>query len=27
MENTLSKKELRSIWRRWGFTHLSSMSY
>lgn len=25
--NRLSKKELRQIWRRWGFTHLSSMSY
>lgn len=23
----LSKKELRQIWARWGFTHLSSMSY
>lgn len=23
----LSKKELRQIWYRWGFTHLSSMSY
>lgn len=30
MQNTterLSKKELRQIWKRWGFTHLSSMSY
>lgn len=30
MENTsnrLTKKELRQIWKRWGFTHLSSMSY
>ncbi|QIQ21327.1 PTS system mannose/fructose/sorbose family transporter subunit IID [Zophobihabitans entericus] len=32
MENTaekprMSKKELRQIWYRWGFTHLSSMSY
>ncbi|MBO0469442.1 PTS system mannose/fructose/sorbose family transporter subunit IID [Enterococcus sp. DIV0242_7C1] len=30
MEQTtkrLSKKELRQIWKRWGFTHLSSMSY
>ncbi|GAA3012528.1 PTS system mannose/fructose/sorbose family transporter subunit IID [Tetragenococcus solitarius] len=32
MENTgnnkgLTKKELRQIWLRWGFTHLSSMSY
>lgn len=30
MEQTdrlLSKKELRQIWARWGFTHLSSMSY
>ncbi|MEI5990876.1 PTS system mannose/fructose/sorbose family transporter subunit IID [Enterococcus crotali] len=30
MENTsnrLTKKELRQIWSRWGFTHLSSMSY
>lgn len=30
MEQTgklLSKKELRQIWYRWGFTHLSSMSY
>lgn len=26
-QNRLSKKELRQIWRRWGFTHLSSMSY
>jgi mannose/fructose/N-acetylgalactosamine-specific phosphotransferase system component IID len=25
--NRLSKKELRQIWKRWGFTHLSSMSY
>lgn len=23
----LTKKELRQIWYRWGFTHLSSMSY
>ncbi|OCN05618.1 PTS fructose transporter subunit IID [Erysipelotrichaceae bacterium MTC7] len=23
----LTKKELRQIWARWGFTHLSSMSY
>ena len=27
MENQLTKKELRQIWKRWGFTHLSSMSY
>ena len=27
MENRLTKKELRQIWKRWGFTHLSSMSY
>lgn len=31
MENTdqmkLTKKDLRQIWYRWGFTHLSSMSY
>ncbi len=26
-ETVLSKKELRQIWARWGFTHLSSMSY
>lgn len=26
-ETMLSKKELRQIWARWGFTHLSSMSY
>lgn len=26
-ENRLTKKELRQIWKRWGFTHLSSMSY
>lgn len=26
-ERLLSKKELRQIWARWGFTHLSSMSY
>lgn len=26
-ENRLTKKELRQIWYRWGFTHLSSMSY
>ncbi|MGY3749247.1 PTS system mannose/fructose/sorbose family transporter subunit IID [Vagococcus acidifermentans] len=26
-QNKLTKKELRQIWRRWGFTHLSSMSY
>lgn len=25
--NRLSKKELRQIWKRWGFTHLASMSY
>lgn len=27
VETLLSKKELRQIWARWGFTHLSSMSY
>ena len=27
MENRMTKKELRQIWKRWGFTHLSSMSY
>lgn len=26
-QTVLSKKELRQIWSRWGFTHLSSMSY
>lgn len=26
-KNRLTKKELRQIWLRWGFTHLSSMSY
>lgn len=26
-DNRLTKKELRQIWYRWGFTHLSSMSY
>lgn len=26
-ETILSKKELRQIWSRWGFTHLASMSY
>lgn len=26
-KSRLSKKELRQIWLRWGFTHLSSMSY
>lgn len=26
-KSRLSKKELRQIWARWGFTHLSSMSY
>lgn len=26
-ETILSNKELRQIWARWGFTHLSSMSY
>ncbi|MDO5714647.1 MAG: PTS system mannose/fructose/sorbose family transporter subunit IID [Tissierellia bacterium] len=26
-ENKLTKKELNQIWRRWGCTHLSSMSY
>lgn len=26
-ETILTKKELRQIWARWGFTHLSSMSY
>lgn len=26
-ENRMTKKELRQIWKRWGFTHLSSMSY
>ena len=27
MENGLTAKERRQIWLRWGFTHLSSMSY
>lgn len=27
MEKHLTKKDLRTIWLRWGFTHLSSMSY
>jgi len=27
VQQNLSKKELRQIWRRWAFTHLSSMSY
>lgn len=26
-ETILTNKELNQIWRRWGFTHLSSMSY
>lgn len=26
-EQRLTKRELRQIWYRWGFTHLSSMSY
>lgn len=26
-EKRLSKKERNQIWARWGFTHLSSMSY
>ena len=26
-QSRLTKKELRQIWYRWGFTHLSSMSY
>lgn len=26
-QNRLTKKELRQIWLRWGFTHLTSMSY
>lgn len=26
-KSRLTKKELRQIWYRWGFTHLSSMSY
>lgn len=26
-QSKLTKKELRQIWYRWGFTHLSSMSY
>lgn len=26
-KSRLSKEELRQIWYRWGFTHLSSMSY
>ncbi len=26
-ENRLTKRELRQIWARFGFTHLSSMSY
>lgn len=26
-EQRLTKQELRQIWYRWGFTHLSSMSY
>lgn len=26
-DNRLTKKELNQIWRRWAFTHLSSMSY
>jgi len=26
-KSRLTKKELRKIWMRWGFTHLSSMSY
>ncbi|MDK6368815.1 MULTISPECIES: PTS system mannose/fructose/sorbose family transporter subunit IID [Aerococcus] len=27
IQQKLTKKELRQIWRRWAFTHLSSMSY
>lgn len=26
-QERMTKKELRQLWRRWGFTHLSSMSY
>ena len=26
-EQRLTKRELRQIWYRWGFNHLSSMSY
>lgn len=27
VENRMTKRELRQLWARWGFTHLSSMSY